>query len=678
MTKPQGPMTETPAPPHLAYRPEIDGLRAIAVLAVVLYHFGLPGLGGGFVGVDVFFVFSGFLIGSLLWRELAETGGLHLGHFYLRRIRRLAPAFFAMTSLTILVGSIILLPFEFRELGKELIASTLWLSNVVFWRDAGYFDIGQQSKVLLHTWSLSVEEQFYLVFPIVLLIFRFNRAVLLTVLVLAWVASALACVALTPSMPDATFYLFPFRAWELLSGVLLAIWTSSWRGGRVFHPAFTWAGLALIAGAVALTQPGPGFPGWQALVPVAGAVLILMNGQQDNAVNRVLGMAGPVFVGRMSYSLYLWHWPVLVLSVYWRGEYANGFEGAAWLGLALILSILSWRFVERPFRKPGLIGNRALLAGAVLAAGVTLGVGALAYLSNGLAQRFSAHLQAHAAASSDFIQDWSRCRTEAGGIFAGVEVCPIGPEGPPQVIFWGDSHLRAMKEGVALLAEETGTPGLVIWRAGCPPLFGLAKTESAATPAQDAGCLAQNRQMELALTQIEGVRDLVFIGRWAYYAEGQGIGRDAHNKIALQAAPGSGLTGATQAELYAEGWEKTIATLAPHFPRIHVMRDVPEIPQYGSRDMARQLAHGHLTEAEAAPLMEIARPEALARAARAEAPIMALAEEGRIALIDPWPILCPDMCRVMHDGQSWYFDNNHITNTAARAMREILAPAFAP
>lgn len=444
----------------------------------------------------------------------------------------------------------------------------------------------------------------------------------------------------------------------------------------MFNASLSWLGLLLIAAAVVFTQPGAGFPGWQAMLPVAGAVLILLNGQQDNVVNRMLGSAGPVFLGRISYSLYLWHWPVLVLSRYWRDNYANWFETTAWLLLAMTLSVLSWRYVERPFRKPDAIGNRALLAAAGVAAGVTLGIGALAYLSNGLPARFSPHLQAHAAASSDFIQDWSRCSTASTGLFAGIEVCPVGPEAPPQVIFWGDSHLRAMKEGLALLAQETGTPGLIIWRAGCPPLFGLTKTESAATPAQDADCLTANRQMQSALTQVEGVANLVFIGRWAYYAEGEGTGRDAHNKIVLSATPGSGLTGATQAMLYASAWNTTIDTLGRHFNHMYVMRDVPEIPYYGSRDLARQLAHGHITPEEAAPLLEVSRSVVEKRVATAEAPLFSLVEDGMITLVDPWPILCTDRCTVMHGGHSWYFDNNHVTNTGARALRELFAPVF--
>ena len=177
-------------------------------------------------------------------------------------------------------------------------------------------------------------------------------------------------------------------------------------------------------------------------------------------------------------------------------------------------------------------------------------------------------------------------------------------------------------------------------------------------------------------TPLEGVANLVLIGRWAYYAEGEGTGRDAHNKIVLSAAPGSDLSGTTQALLYASALTTTINTLGQHFNHIYVMRDVPEIPYYDSREFARKLAHGHMTPTEAAPLLEINRSAVENRVATAEAPLLSLVGQGMITLVDPWPILCPDSCTVMHGGHSWYFDNNHITNTGAQALRELFAPVF--
>ena len=285
------------APAPLPYRSDIDGLRAIAVLAVVVYHFGFPGLPGGFTGVDVFFVISGFLIGGILWREREAMGRIRLGRFYLRRFRRLAPAFFVMALVTTALASALLLPFEFREFGKTLIAATVYLSNVLFFRQAGYFDAASEDKPLLHTWSLAVEEQFYIVLPLLLLLFARRRGALIWTLALIWAASLAASVLLTPHLPTATFYLFPFRAWELLSGVLLAIWGCEtgrrWRG----YAALSWLGLGLVAASIILIPAGPQFPGLLALVPVLGTVLLLANGTGRNTVNRALSSPVPVFSG---------------------------------------------------------------------------------------------------------------------------------------------------------------------------------------------------------------------------------------------------------------------------------------------------------------------------------------------------------------------------------------------
>ena len=404
--------------PHLPYQPQIDGLRAVAVLSVVLYHFGVPGLPGGFTGVDVFFVISGFLIGGILWRERQATGRMALGRFYLRRIRRLAPAYFAMLAATALAAWFVLLPFEFREFGKEAIAATLWLSNVLFFRSAGYFDPGAEAKPLLHTWSLSVEEQFYLILPLTLILLARWPRLTIPALGAAWAASLAACVALTPAQPDATFYLFPFRAWELLTGVLLAILGARWRG----HAAASLLGLLLVGGAVLLIPPGAGFPGWVALVPVAGTALVLSSLGHDNPVNRALALPPLVGVGLISYSLYLWHWPVLILSRAWGGP----LPAPVWLAVALVLSWASWRWVERPFRRPGAVGAPGLLALCGTAAMAALAFGAWVWRADGLPDRFSPSIRAHIAASADFLQDWSRCTTPTTGPFAGSRPAPSG------------------------------------------------------------------------------------------------------------------------------------------------------------------------------------------------------------------------------------------------------------
>ena len=672
-----------PAPPRdpafapMPYRPDIDGLRAVAVLSVVLYHFGLPWLGGGFTGVDVFFVISGFLIGGILWREYEAEGRIRLGAFYLRRFRRLAPAFFTMALLTAALSAALLLPFEFREFGKSLIAATVYLSNVLFYRQSGYFDTGAELKPLLHTWSLAVEEQFYLFLPLFIVALSRNRRLLLMAVVAIWGGSLASSVLATPSHPDAAFFLFPFRAWELLSGVLLAIWGLEtgrvWRG----HPALSWAGLALVLGSVLLIPAGPLFPGLLALAPVLGAVLLIGSGTGDSPVNRALSHPFALFFGRISYSLYLWHWPVLCLSLYLRGSYASPVEALCWMALSVALAWLSWRFVETPMRRARLPGI-AVLGGTALASAVTLAVGAWLYLGDGLAGRFGPMVRPHIAASADFLQDWSRCTTAASGPLKGIETCPIGPEGTPQVLVWGDSHVRAFKEGLDLAAHEAGVPGLIIWRAGCPPLFGLRKTESAATPAQDRACTQANLQIRQALPAMTDLQRIALIGRWTYYAHGAGVGLDAGNTIQLFPTDAPTPADAPQSQIVAEAARATVDELRADGPEVIALRQPPEIANYDSRRAAREAAHASWPLAPA-PVTDPDMPRGTLaqRVTEAETTWRAMAETGEISFIDSWPRFCDaEACHALQGSEGWYFDNNHITNTAARALRDLFVPIF--
>lgn len=660
-----------------AHRLEIDGLRAFAVLAVVLYHFSVPGFGGGFVGVDVFFVISGFLIGDILWRELTLSGGLSLMNFYARRIRRLAPAFCVMAIVTLLVAYVVLLPFEFREFGKALIASSVYLSNVYFYRQAGYFDGAAEDKILLHTWSLSVEEQFYIFLPLLMLLFSRNRTALLIVLVAIFVASLALCIAVTRTSHTAAFFLFPFRAWELLAGVLLAVHGQQHAENWRHVPAISWIGLAMLVGAVVLIEPGTQFPGVQAVLPVFGAVLILLNGRQDNLVNRAFSSPGVVFIGLISYSLYLWHWPVLTLSRYYRDGPGGATETLAWLALCLGLAWASWRFVEQPFRHAKL-RLPTLYLGAAAASAVLVMAGGVLYLRDGMPDRFSPAVRAHIEASADFLQDWSRCKLAGSGPLEGIEVCRIGPEGPPSFLVWGDSHVRAFKEGLALLAQERGRPGMLIWRAGCAPLFDVQKQESAATRQQDEDCTRANARIRQALPQL-GIDRLLLIARWSYYSEGRGTGNDIANTIVLSPAPGVEGFAGDQRALFDKAVLATMAELAKSIGRVIVMRQVPEIPAYDSRNAARRLAHQRLTPGQAEQLMfNVSMQGLVERTAASERPFRELAAAGTITWLESWASFCSDRsCTAVSDGHSRYFDNNHVTNTTALTLRHMFDPLMA-
>lgn len=662
------------------YRRDIDGLRAIAVLAVVLYHFGFPGFSGGFVGVDIFFVISGYLIGGILWREYTETGRIWLLHFYVRRFRRLLPAFFVMIAATTAVAWFLLLPFEFREYGKMMIASTVYLSNVLFYRSAGYFDTASEDKLLLHTWSLSVEEQFYIFLPLFLLLFSRLRWAVVPLLILVFGTSLVANLMVTPLDQPATFFLFPFRAWELLAGVLLAIGghTYGWRWtgwGLLSH-----IGLILILVSIFFIQPDDRFPGYYAILPVVGTLMLLAFGQGDNLVNRLLRTRVMVFFGLISYSLYLWHWPVYTLSTYLRDDYANLGEAGLWMLLSVGLAYLSWLLVETPIRRAQRLPGWSVIGGSVLTSGAVLAAGAYLFLKDGVVDRFGPLVRPHIGASADFLQDWSRCYVPGDGPLKGIEVCPIGPEGPARVLVWGDSHVRAFKEGLDLAAHEAGTPGMIIWRAGCPPLDDVRKVESYATPAEDLACANANLQIRQSFARLTDLKHILLIGRWNYYAHGTGVGLDVENTIQVLPKEGALALGRSQGDLFAEAVDLTIKELYQRFDTVTVLRQTPEVPYYDSRKAAREAAHvGWPLAATPVTQSTVALAQAQARADLADAPFRRLAGEGWMQLIDPWPYMCDtQVCSALYQGTGLYFDNNHITNSAAIGLRELFRPVFGP
>lgn len=658
----------------LAYRPEIDGLRAIAVLSVVLYHFGAP-IQGGFTGVDVFFVISGFLIGGILWREHRATGRINIVAFYLRRFRRLAPAFFAMLFATMALGWMILLPFEYREFAKSAIATTVYLSNVLFFRSAGYFDTASEEKPLLHTWSLAVEEQFYIVLPLLFLALAWARKGFVWTLVLLWLGSLLACIALTPSHPTATFYLFPFRAWELLSGVLLAIYFSERAPKSDLPPSLSYLGLICLLLGFFLIPADTQFPGYHALLPVFGTVLLLLAGHSRGPVNTVLSSPLPVFFGKISYSLYLWHWPIFVLALYLRGDDTSAAELVLWFVLSIVVATLSWRYIETPVRQSNRVSGKTVFAGTVLLSVLSLGMSGVIFKQDGMVSRFSETAQVHIRATSDFLQDWSRCEIPESGAFKGIELCPIGPEGAPRVLIWGDSHVRALREGLDLASHEANVPGLIIWRAGCPPMFGIEKIETSATPSQNAACGNANQQIQAGLPTLPSIEKVLLIGRWSYYWSGTGIGLDQHNAIRVSAAA---TPTESQTDVLARAANRTTEQLANRGFEVFVMQQPPEIADYDSRLAARAYALADVSLAKSVPVVsQIARADAKSRQAQSALVWQDLEAKGQISQITLWDQFCDDTaCYALHEDVGQYFDNNHLTNQAALRLRDRFAPLF--
>ena len=419
----------------LKYRTDIDGLRAVAVGGVVLFHAFPTLLTGGFIGVDVFFVLSGFLITAII-RSDAEAGTFSIGGFYERRFRRILPALLAMVVVTSLAAIAILPPSELRNYGNSLGGVGLFVSNIVFWKDSGYFDTASADKPLLHTWSLAVEEQFYIVWPIVAAaLVRMGRRRLLAGFVWVTVAlSLLAAIIAVRYAPSQAFYLLPYRAWELGMGALLATGAVPSLRTRWSREGSGWVGLALIVVPMLVYSEATPFPGLAALPPCLGALLILHAGQgAETRVGRMLSWRPMLFVGLVSYSFYLWHWPLLVLPRIALNRPLTPVEATLAVAVALGLAALSLRYVEKPFRGRGTIAlsQRKVLVASVAACATLMLAGAGLFATRGF-QAFAALDVVAAERAVDSVNPLRKaCHNDAGtDVLGPVDRCTGGTPRP--------------------------------------------------------------------------------------------------------------------------------------------------------------------------------------------------------------------------------------------------------
>ena len=385
--------------PHLKsfrYRPEVDGLRALAVIPVLLFHAGL-GTPGGFMGVDIFFVISGYLITTLIVRDL-QLGSFQMRAFWERRIRRILPAAAVMVIATLIAGAIILLPESFESLGKSALAQSLMISNFYFWQQDGYFAGPSDYEALLHTWSLAVEEQFYLVLPLLLVFLnRKSPRRIAFILSLIFLASLIWSFFGPYLYPMATFYLLPARAWELLLGSLIAILAIKIPGGRLGASFLSLLGIALMVYPMLTYLPSTPFPGIAAIPPCLGAALfILASRDHKTLAGQLLALPPFVFIGKISYSLYLWHWPLLVFGRHLSIHETPLETRLLLLAASFLLAILSWRFVETPFRKPGLLADQKQTFNFFyLTTTVVAVTGTIIYKIDGVPSRLSPVAQAY-------------------------------------------------------------------------------------------------------------------------------------------------------------------------------------------------------------------------------------------------------------------------------------------
>lgn len=467
---------------NISYRPDVDGLRALAVLAVVLYHAGLYWLSGGFVGVDIFFVISGYLITSLIFKEL-QAGTFSFSNFWLRRVRRILPASMFMMGVVAVAYAFIYPPDLYSDFGRSLVAQGLFSANILFWLESGYFDRAAELKPLLHTWSLAVEEQFYFLFPPLLwCLFRYFRKRLFLFIAITTLCSLAVSIWGAHNYPIGAFYLLPSRAWELGIGAILALSPQRiYSKSPTVNNVVSIIGIILVLYSIFAFDRHTPFPSWYALVPTLGTAALIYGNRDPGAIlARFFSMKPVVAVGLISYSLYLWHWPILVANRWVHIEDPTVTSLVISVVLAFILAIISYFWVEQPLRlnKTRFTTPRLLMInGSVLA--MLLLAGLYLVSSNGAPRRSDATLL---LANQDLFSLPPHSHKCDDRFEQNTEDFVCKSENYDHLLnrpffLWGDSHASAMMPAFQNAANELGVRFEYATHTACPPILGVSRLD---------------------------------------------------------------------------------------------------------------------------------------------------------------------------------------------------------
>ncbi len=638
---------------RLGYRADLEGLRAVAILLVVAAHAGVPWLAGGFVGVDVFFVLSGFLITGLLLRELASNGKIRFGEFYVRRLRRLLPGLLTMLVVVGAAAMMLLAPGDQQKQASAAASAVFWLSNFHFtFRLLDYFSSGAESNLFLHTWSLGVEEQFYLLWPALLLWLWGRRASaqpgglrrLRNGMAVIVVASLAACIALTFTAPQLAFYMMPLRAWQFASGalvwLLLEVPGRSPAGQRARWEAMGWLGLAAILAAAAMLTPNKSYPGGWSVLPTAGAVAIIAAGVRGAGASRVLAWRPLQALGRVSYAWYLWHWPVLLLA---RALYSsNSPTIRAWAVFAsLVLAVLSYLLVESPtrHRRIWLARPRMTVAAALTVMGFA-GVMCLHWYNQATDLERSPQYQRFASAHADAPVIY-RMGCDDWYFSDELRICGFGAKDASHTaVLLGDSIAGQWFPAIARVYDRPDWRLMVITKSSCPmvdePIF-----------YQRIGRM----YVECATWRQRAVKYLAAIKPEAVIM-------------------GSVSTYAYTAQQWVEGTNRVLAPLATASGHVYVLRSTPHLPFSGPDCLAshqgrpRWLAllgacsapAGHNNEAVYGWLQQASRPY------------------PNVSVIDLNDSICPGgICEARRNGVIVFRDAQHMTANFAGSLSQVLA-----
>lgn len=673
----------------MSYRKEIDGLRALAVIPVIFFHAGFTQFSGGFVGVDVFFVISGFLITSIILKDL-EAGQFSFLHFYERRARRIFPALFLVVLVCVPFAWLWMLPVEFKDFAQSVAAVSLFSSNFLFWQELGYFETASDLKPLLHTWSLAVEEQYYLLFPILLLLaWRFGKTKVVGVIALIAVTSLLiAQIGGNFSsysdllndfswfnQPDwASFYLVTGRVWELMIGGLLAIYLLKAPLQRSrFNSPLAAFGLLLILYSIFAFDKSTPFPSVYTLIPTLGTALIIVFATDDTWVHRILTLPMMVAIGLISYSAYLWHQPLFAFARIRNINEPHIWQYAVLIALTLGLAYLSWRYVEKPFRNRYKTSRKTIFSITLVGSIGMLSFGAAGHITNGFKSRVPEEVNQLVNYARDMNPRRSECLAGMGNYIEPDNACVTHNSMNPTIALYGDSHGDTLVTGLESSIQQKELSMIQLTYKGCAPVKGLYVVGQSAF----RKCTEYNEDVHEYLKNNSSITHIVVVARWALYLEADrfdnhegGVEKEGRFLVApvdnLQWSNDEHL----RKKLVANRYIESIKALLALGKKIILVYPIPEV----GWEVPDYLARAKMLGLELDNGLSTSFSRFQERNATAYAALDAIGDHENLVRVKPAELFCnsyiTNRCIVEVDGKPLYYDNNHLNSIGSKLVAD--------